>query len=388
MATNWTRRDFLALDGQRRGRLPAPVRSQRGRRRLVARLERPTPSRAGPSCRGILARIVPPTFPARDFPVTKFGAVGRRRRRHCSAAFRDAIAACHAAGGGRVVVPEGSIPHRRHPAQERSEPAPGVAGHDDPLQPRPAPLPAGRLHPLGRRRIDELLARSSTPSRSENIAVTGAGDARRPGERRALVAVEGRARSAGTPEPERGPRPPHRRWAPAACRCPSGSSARAASCGPTSSSRTAARTCSSRASASSTRRCGKSTRCSAPTSRCAAWTIATHGPNNDGCDPESCKDVLIEPLHLRHRRRLHRPQVGPQRGRPAPERARGEHHRPRLRDEGRPRRRGHRQRDLGRRAAHLRRALPDGQPAARSRAAASRRTRSGAAPSSTSTCAT
>ena len=23
-------------------------------------------------------------------------------------------------------------------------------------------------------------------------------------------------------------------------------------------------------------------------------TISSHGPNNDGCDPESCRDVLIE----------------------------------------------------------------------------------------------
>jgi polygalacturonase len=23
-------------------------------------------------------------------------------------------------------------------------------------------------------------------------------------------------------------------------------------------------------------------------------SISSHGPNNDGCDPESCKDVLIE----------------------------------------------------------------------------------------------
>ncbi len=30
-------------------------------------------------------------------------------------------------------------------------------------------------------------------------------------------------------------------------------------------------------------------------------TIRSHGPNNDGCDPESCTDVLIDELHLRHR---------------------------------------------------------------------------------------
>ena len=39
---------------------------------------------------------------------------------------------------------------------------------------------------------------------------------------------------------------------------------------------------------------GDPSRCSARTSPCAACTIDSHGPNNDGCDPESCRDVLIE----------------------------------------------------------------------------------------------
>jgi polygalacturonase len=56
----------------------------------------------------ILARIVPPSFPARDFDVTSYGAVGDGTR-DCTAAFRAAIAACNAAGGGRVVVPAGSF---------------------------------------------------------------------------------------------------------------------------------------------------------------------------------------------------------------------------------------------------------------------------------------
>ena len=54
----------------------------------------------------ILKRIVPPQFPGRVFDVTKFGAVSGNVT-NCSVAFKAAIAACHAAGGGRVVVPEG-----------------------------------------------------------------------------------------------------------------------------------------------------------------------------------------------------------------------------------------------------------------------------------------
>src|SRR5688500_14140619 len=55
---------------------------------------------------GILARIRPPVFPARDFDITNHGAKGDGTT-DCTEAFRQAIAACSAAGGGRVVVPTG-----------------------------------------------------------------------------------------------------------------------------------------------------------------------------------------------------------------------------------------------------------------------------------------
>lgn len=57
----------------------------------------------------ILARIVPPTFPARDFPITDFGARPAQDAEtpDCTGAIARAIAACTAAGGGRVVVPPG-----------------------------------------------------------------------------------------------------------------------------------------------------------------------------------------------------------------------------------------------------------------------------------------
>jgi len=54
----------------------------------------------------ILARIVPPTFPDREFSITNFGAVPDATT-DCSAAFARAITACHQAGGGRVTVPPG-----------------------------------------------------------------------------------------------------------------------------------------------------------------------------------------------------------------------------------------------------------------------------------------
>lgn len=52
----------------------------------------------------ILARIKPPKFPKRDFDIRKYGATTNG---DCTTAIRDAIAACHKAGGGRVVVPAG-----------------------------------------------------------------------------------------------------------------------------------------------------------------------------------------------------------------------------------------------------------------------------------------
>src|SRR2546425_10565563 len=56
----------------------------------------------------ILARIKPPIFAAHDFLITKFGAVGNGKA-DCTEAFAKAIAACNKAGGGRVVVPAGEF---------------------------------------------------------------------------------------------------------------------------------------------------------------------------------------------------------------------------------------------------------------------------------------
>ncbi len=54
----------------------------------------------------ILDRIKPPVFPARDFDITRYGAAAGGQK-DCTQAIAKAIAACSAAGGGRVVVPAG-----------------------------------------------------------------------------------------------------------------------------------------------------------------------------------------------------------------------------------------------------------------------------------------
>src|SRR5262245_50229662 len=54
----------------------------------------------------VLRRIQAPVFPKRVFSVAKFGASGDGEK-DCTSAFREAIAACSAAGGGTVLVPKG-----------------------------------------------------------------------------------------------------------------------------------------------------------------------------------------------------------------------------------------------------------------------------------------
>jgi polygalacturonase len=56
----------------------------------------------------IVASVRRPRFPGRSFPVTRFGAVGDGAT-DGTRAFAAAIAACHQAGGGHVIVPPGQF---------------------------------------------------------------------------------------------------------------------------------------------------------------------------------------------------------------------------------------------------------------------------------------
>jgi unsaturated rhamnogalacturonyl hydrolase len=72
--------------------------------KLLSTSESPLIVRGWGDYERVLARIKAPTFPDRDFPITDFGA---KPGADATASIRAAIAACHDAGGGRVVVPAG-----------------------------------------------------------------------------------------------------------------------------------------------------------------------------------------------------------------------------------------------------------------------------------------
>jgi polygalacturonase len=96
-----TRRHFLASAGIATAAFAA-------RRPLTAQTLSATPAGSAATnapIDAILARIHPPTFPNRDFFITDFGA--NPGAADARPAFLEAIRACNASGGGRVVVPRG-----------------------------------------------------------------------------------------------------------------------------------------------------------------------------------------------------------------------------------------------------------------------------------------
>ncbi len=73
---------------------------------LAASLQQGSVNSGWNSVPAILARIRPPSFPDRDFDITRYGAAGDGSG-NCSEAILRAIVACSRAGGGRVIIPEG-----------------------------------------------------------------------------------------------------------------------------------------------------------------------------------------------------------------------------------------------------------------------------------------
>lgn len=68
----------------------------------------PGSQQSGDAPAAVLARIKPPQFPNREFNITRFGAVSGGQHKSTEA-IRKAIQACSSAGGGRVIVPAGTF---------------------------------------------------------------------------------------------------------------------------------------------------------------------------------------------------------------------------------------------------------------------------------------
>ncbi len=82
--------------------------------------ERPTRGRA---CPGSSPRIRAPVVSRPRLPDHRLRRRRATARRTRPPRFRAAIEACHAAGGGRVVVPPGRVPDRPDPPEEQRQPA-------------------------------------------------------------------------------------------------------------------------------------------------------------------------------------------------------------------------------------------------------------------------
>lgn len=121
---------------------------------------------------GILAGIKAPTFPARDFPVTAFGAKPDGLT-DATDAFRRAIAECAQKGGGRVVVPAGD--YLTGPIHLRS----GVNLHIQKGATLRFSTDAARYLPVVKTRFEGVEVMNFSPliyaHGQQNIAITGEG---------------------------------------------------------------------------------------------------------------------------------------------------------------------------------------------------------------------
>lgn len=238
----------------------------------------------------ILSRIKAPQFPARDFVITDYGAVAGGSN-DCTAAIVKAIDACHAAGGGRVVVPAGvfltGAIHLKSNVNLHLADDATLKFNTDPA----------KYLPVVFTRYEGVEVMNYSPFiyafEQENIAITGKGtlDGSASDENWWAWARRG---------PNREPAPGRR-------------------------SATVLNDMSERGAPVKERVFGKGHflrpnfiqpyRCNnvliegVTIHRSPMWeinpvlctnvtvrgvTIVSHGPNNDGCDPESCRDVLIE----------------------------------------------------------------------------------------------
>ena len=344
-----TRRDFLssgAIAGL--GLVAAPSLLARGGAWAWPQAAGETPA-GWADVDAILARIVAPVFPDRAFDITKFGAVGDGVR-DCTSAFRDAIAACAAAGGGRVIVPAGRFLtgaiHLRSRINLHVSDGATIAFSREPKQ--YLPVVFTRWEGVELMNYSALIYAFE----QKDIAITGKGTLDGQAGPEHWWPWKGTAGApAGTTQAEARAKliDMGARGVPVAERVfGDGSRLRPNFIQPY--------------------RCQNVLIEGVTIVNSPMWeihpvlctnvtvrrvSINSHGPEQRRLRPRVVPRRAHRGVHVRHRRRLHRAQVRAQRGRAPGERADRERHHPRLRDEGRPRRRGDRQRGVWRGAPEI-----------------------------------
>lgn len=262
--------------------------------KLLANLGKPQPLvvTGWESYPAVLARIKAPTFPDRDFPITQFGAPSDGKG-DSTEAIRKAIAACHAAGGGRVVVPKGTfVTGAIHLLSNVNLHVSGGAT----LLFDAAPERMAKNYPVVFTRWEGVECMNYSPLiyawEQENIAITGKGTLdggatlenwwawnNKEGKRPTMQVAD---RNKLFDQGERGVPVQERVYGPGHYLRPN---------------------------FIQPYRCKNILIEGVTIVRSPMWelnpvlsqnitvrglTIISHGPNNDGCDPESCQDVLIE----------------------------------------------------------------------------------------------
>jgi polygalacturonase len=245
----------------------------------------------------ILARIKPPTISRREFPVTRYGAKADGAT-DCTDAFRRAIAACADAGGGRVVVSGGAFItgpiHLRSRVNLEVQEGATIRFSTDPK--------AYEQYVLTRFEGVELMGLSPLiyASNATDVAITGRGTLDGQSSRSVWWPWKGQTAHGWTRgTPHQGP------------------------------ARARLFDMAERNVPVASRRFGVDSYLRPPFIQPYGCTnvliedvtirnspmweinpvlcrnvivrgvrIETHGPNNDGCDPESCRDVLIERCHF------------------------------------------------------------------------------------------
>src|SRR5262249_22694186 len=278
LARALTRRQFLAISACGAA---APFRP------LPALAPKAPPDDLWATADAIVRRIAPPTFPPRTFDITRYGATTSG---DATGAFRAAIDACAKAGGGRVVVPRGRFEtgaiHLRSGVNLHLDDGATIAFSRDPRA----------YLPVVMTRYEGVELMNYSPFiyalDQHDVAITGGGTLDGQADESHWWNWRGAGPAAGAPMTPararlfemaaRGVPPAERRFGDGGFLRPN---------------------------FVQTYRCPDVLIDGVTVVTSPMWelhpvlcqnvvvrgvTIRSHGPNNDGCDPESCRDVLIE----------------------------------------------------------------------------------------------